>query len=123
MKVEFMEYVKAFLTGGVICAIAQVLIDRTKLLPARIVVLFVVLGALLTGVGLYEQVVEFGGAGATVPISGFGYALAKGVMEEVDAKGLFGVLTGGIIATSGGITAAIFFGYLASLIFNSKSKK
>ncbi|PKM95524.1 MAG: stage V sporulation protein AE [Firmicutes bacterium HGW-Firmicutes-1] len=118
-----MEYIKAFITGGIICAIAQVLMDRTKLLPARIVVLYVVIGTILTGLGLYQSVVSFGGAGATVPIMGFGYALGEGVMKEVDKVGLLGVFTGGLKATSAGITAAILFGYLASIIFNSKPKK
>lgn len=118
-----MEYVKAFVVGGLICVIAQVLIDRTKLLSARIVVLYVTLGTILTGLGLYDYLVEFGGAGATVPLSGFGYALGKGVMEEVDKSGLLGVLTGGIKATAAGLTAAILFGYLASVIFNPKPKK
>lgn len=118
-----MEYIKAFVTGGAICVIAQILMDRTKLLPARIVVLFVALGTLLTGLGIYQYVVDFGGAGATVPLSGFGYALGKGVMEEAKSAGLIGVLSGGLKATSAGISAAIVFGYLASVIFNPKAKK
>lgn len=117
-----MEYVKAFITGGAICLIAQILIDRTNLLPARIVVIYVVLGTLLTGVGIYDYIVEFGGAGATVPIIGFGYALAVGVMKEIDSSGLLGVFTGGIKATAGGITAALVFGYLAALLSNPKVK-
>ncbi|PKM52422.1 MAG: stage V sporulation protein AE [Firmicutes bacterium HGW-Firmicutes-7] len=118
-----MEYFKAFITGGIICTIAQVLMDRTKLLPARIVVLYVVLGTLLTGLGLYQYVESFGGAGATVPIIGFGFALGEGVMKEVDKEGLIGAFTGGLKATSAGITAAILFGYLAAIIFDSKPKK
>lgn len=118
-----MEYVKAFITGGIICVIAQILMDRTKLLPARIVVIYVAAGTLLTGLGLYKYIVDFGGAGATVPLSGFGYSLGKGVMEEVDTKGLMGVITGGLKATATGITAAILFGYLAAVIFNPKPKK
>lgn len=118
-----MEYIRAFITGGVICIIAQILMDRTKLLPARIVVIYVVLGTLLTGIGLYKYVVGFGGAGATVPIIGFGYALGEGVMKEVDQVGLLGAFTGGLKATSAGITAAILFGYLGSVLFNSKAKK
>lgn len=117
-----MEYIKAFITGGIICVIAQILIDRTNLLPARIVVLYVVLGTFLTGLGLYDYVVDFGGAGATVPIIGFGYSLAKGVMEEVDSVGLLGAFTGGLKATAGGITAALLFGYLAALFSNAKVK-
>lgn len=118
-----MEYVKAFITGGLICVIAQILMDRTKLLPARIVVIYVAVGTLLTGLGLYKYLVDFGGAGATVPLSGFGYSLGEGVMEEVDTNGLMGVITGGLKATATGITAAILFGYLASVIFNPKPKK
>lgn len=118
-----MEYVRVFITGGIICVIAQVLMDRTKLLPPRIVVLYVSLGTILTGLGLYEYVVDFGGAGATVPLVGFGYVLGKGVVEEVGKNGLIGVFTGGLKAASGGITAAVLFGYLASIIFNPKAKK
>lgn len=118
-----MEYVKVFITGGIICVIAQILMDRTKLLPARIVVIYVVLGTLLTGIGIYDYIVDFGGAGATVPIIGFGYALGEGVMKEVDQIGLLGAFTGGLKATSAGITAAILFGYLGAVLFNSKPKK
>ena len=118
-----MEYVKVFITGGIICVFAQILMDRTKLLPARIVVIYVVLGTLLTGVGVYDYLVKFGGAGATVPIIGFGYALGEGVMKEVDQVGLMGVFTGGLKATSAGITAAVLFGYFASILFNPKPKK
>lgn len=118
-----MEYIKAFVTGGAICVIAQILMDRTKLMPARIVVIYVAIGTLLTGLGLYEYLVDFGGAGATVPLSGFGYALGKGVMNEVKTEGLLGVLSGGLKATAAGISSAILFGYLASVIFNPKAKK
>lgn len=117
-----MEYVTAFITGGLICVVAQVLIDLTKLTPARIVVLFVALGALLTAVGIYPKLVDFGGAGATVPISGFGYSLAKGVKEAVAEKGIIGAFTGGISATAGGISAAIIIGYLFALIGKPKEK-
>lgn len=117
-----MDYVKVFVTGGLLCGIAQILMDRTKLLPARIVVIYVVLGIFLTGIGVYEAVVSFGGAGATVPIIGFGYSLGKGVMEEVDKEGLLGIITGGLKATAGGISAALFFGLIAALIFNPKAK-
>lgn len=112
----FLTYLKVFITGGIICMIGQILIDKTNIIPARILVLFVTLGVVLTGLGLYEPLVKFGASGATVPISGFGYSLATGVIEEVDQKGLIGVLTGGITKTAAGITAAIFFGYLFALI-------
>jgi len=117
-----MEYLKAFLTGGLICVIGQILIDKTKLTPARILVSFVVAGVLLGGIGVYEYIVEFGGAGATVPLTGFGYALAEGVKSEIDKKGVLGIFTGGITAASVGITAAIVFGYLAALFAKPKEK-
>jgi stage V sporulation protein AE len=119
----FLTYLKVFITGGIICTIGQVLIDKTKLTPARILVLFVVLGVVLTGLGIYKPIVDFGGSGATVPISGFGYALANGVKEEIDENGFLGIFTGGITATSAGITAAIVFGYLSALISKSNIKK
>ena len=119
----FLTYLKVFITGGIICTIGQVLIDKTKLTPARILVLFVVLGVVLTGLGIYKPIVDFGGSGATVPISGFGYALANGVKEEIDKNGFLGMFTGGITATSAGITAAIIFGYLGALISKSNIKK
>ena len=112
-----MEYLQAFITGGILCAIGQLLIDKTKLTPARILVTYVVAGVVLTAVGLYQYVVDFGGAGATVPLTGFGYSLAKGVEKSVMDSGLIGAFTGGIIGTAGGIAAAIFFGYLIALIF------
>lgn len=117
-----MEYVRAFITGGIICIIGQILLDRTKLMSARILVLFVSLGVFLTALGIYEPIVKFGGAGATVPLPGFGYALANGVMKEVDAEGFVGILTGGLKATAAGIGAAILFGYVTALIFNPKAK-
>ena len=119
----FLTYLKVFITGGTICMIGQILIDKTKLTPARILVLFVTLGVILTGLGVYEYLVDFGGAGATVPISGFGYLLADGVMEAVDEKGLFGIFVGGTTAAAGGITAAIIFGYLFALISKPDIKK
>lgn len=119
----FLTYLKVFITGGIICTIGQVLIDKTKLTPARILVLFVVLGVVLTGLGLYKPIVDFGGSGATVPISGFGYALANGVKEEIDKNGFLGIFTGGITATSAGITAAIVFGCLGALISKPNIKK
>ena len=117
-----MEYLKAFLVGGAICMIGQILIDKTKLTPARILVCYVVLGVILGGAGVYEKLVDFAGAGATVPLTGFGYNLAKGVREAVQEDGLLGALTGGLKAASGGITAAMVFGFLAALVFNPKDK-
>ena len=111
-----MEYIKAFLVGGLICVVGQILIDKTKLTPARILVLFVTLGVALTAIGLYEPLVNFAGAGATVPLTGFGYTMAKGTLEFVKEKGLMGILTGGISAGAAGIAAAVFFGYIAALI-------
>ena len=110
-----MEYVKAFVIGGVICVIGQLLIDYTKLTPARILVLFVTLGVVLGALGLYEPLVNFAGAGATVPLTGFGYNMAKGTLEAVREKGLLGAFTGGVTAGAAGIAAAVFFGYLAAL--------
>ena len=113
----FWEYARAFLCGGALCLIGQLLIDKTKLTPARILVLYVVSGVVLGGLGLYKYVVEFGGAGATVPLTGFGYLLAKGAAKAVDEMGILGALTGGVTAAAGGISAAIFFGWLVALIF------
>ncbi len=118
----FFTYFKAFLVGGLLCAIGQVLIDYTKLTPARILVSYVVAGVLLGALGVYEPLITFAGAGATVPLTGFGYLLAKGVKEAVAANGLLGVLTGGLSATAAGITAAILFGWIAALIFKPKDK-
>ena len=117
-----MEYIKAFLVGGAFCLIGQILIDKTKLTPARILVSYVVIGVILGGVGLYKPIVEFAGAGATVPLTGFGYTLAKGVKEAVAEDGFLGILTGGLKATAGGITAAVFAGLLASFVFKAKDK-
>lgn len=117
-----MQYFNAFWVGGLICAIAQILIDKTKLTPARILVLFVVAGCILGGVGLYEPIVDFAGAGATVPIIGFGNVLAQGVKKAVDEMGFLGILIGGAKAAAGGITASIVFGFLVALIFNPKTK-
>ncbi|MCI5970016.1 MAG: stage V sporulation protein AE [Clostridia bacterium] len=113
---------KAFWVGGVICVIAQIIIDKTKLTPARIMVSYVVAGAILTLIGIYEPIVKYAGAGATVPIIGFGYSLCKGVIKAVNEKGLIGVMIGGITATAGGITAAILFGYLAALLSKPRLK-
>ncbi len=117
-----MEYFHAFWVGGLICVIGQILIDKTKLTPARILVTFVCLGALLTLIGIYEPLKEFAGAGATVPITGFGYSLCKGVIKAIGEDGLIGILTGGLKAVAGGISAAILFGFLASLLFKPKMK-
>lgn len=116
------DCLKAFLVGGAICAIGQVLIDYTKLTPARILVSFVVAGVILGAVGVYEPLVEWAGAGATVPLTGFGYNLAKGVREAVQAKGLLGALTGGFNAASAGIEAAIVFGFLTAILSKPRDK-
>ncbi len=117
-----MEYLKAFLVGGLFCLIGQVLIDKTKLTPARILVSYVVIGVLLGAIGIYKPLVEFAGAGATVPLLGFGYNIAKGVKEAIDAQGLLGIFTGGFKATAGGITAAIIAGLIVSFLFKPKDK-
>lgn len=117
-----MEYLKAFLVGGAICAVGQFFLDKTKLTPARILVGFVVLGVILGGFGVYDRLVDFAGAGATVPLTGFGNLLAKGVRMAVDEDGLLGVLTGGMKAAAGGVSAAVFFGFLAALLFEPKDK-
>lgn len=117
-----MDYAKAFLLGGLFCAVGQILIDKTKLTPARILVLYVVGGVIMGGLGVYEPLVQWGGAGATIPLTGFGYTLSKGVKEAVGEAGLLGALTGGLKASAGGITAAVFFGLLAALIFKPKDK-
>lgn len=117
-----MDYLKAFLIGGILCLIGQVLIDKTKLTPARILVSYVVIGVILGGFGIYQPIVEFAGAGATVPLTGFGNTLAKGVKEAIDSDGFLGIFTGGLKTTAGGITAAIFSGLLASLLFKARDK-
>ena len=117
-----MIFVNAFLLGGFLCLVAQLLIDYTKMTPARILVLYVVLGAVFTFLGFYNKIVEIFGAGATVPIMGFGNTLANGVIKAINEKGFIGILTGGITATAAGITAAIFFGFVFSLILSSKEK-
>ena len=117
-----MEYVKAFLIGGIFCLIGQILIDKTKLTPARILVGYVVAGVVLSAVGLYQPIADFAGAGATVPLTGFGHLLAKGVKEAVSEKGFIGILTGGLKATAGGISAAVIAGLIVSLIFKAKDK-
>ena len=117
-----MDYLKAFLVGGILCLIGQIMIDKTKLTPARILVTYVVAGVVLGAVGIYKPLVEFAGAGATVPLTGFGYTLSKGVREAVDKEGFLGSFTGGLKATAGGITAAVFAGLLASILFKAKDK-
>jgi stage V sporulation protein AE len=117
-----MDYLLAFCMGGTLCLIGQILIDKTKLTPARILVCYVVLGVILSGIGLYGKLVDFAGAGATVPLTGFGHAIAQGVKKAVDEDGFLGILTGGLKATAGGITAAIVSGLLASFLFKAKDK-
>jgi len=117
-----LEYAKAFLCGGILCVIGQILIDRTKLTPARILVCYVTAGVILSAIGLYQPLADWAGAGATVPLTGFGHLLAKGVRQAVAEKGLLGALTGGITAAAGGITAAVFFGFLAALVAKAKPK-
>ncbi len=114
---------KCFIVAGIICVIGQILIDKTKLTPAKILVIFVTTGAILGGLGIYKYLVEFAGCGATVPLTGFGYNLSKGAIEAVKESGLLGAFTGGVKAAAGGIAAAVFFGYLASLISKPKMKK
>lgn len=117
-----MDYLKAFVIGGLFCVIGQILIDKTKLTPARILVSYVVIGVFLSGIGFYEKLVEFAGAGATVPLTGFGHSLAKGVREAIKTDGFLGIFIGGLKATAGGIAAAITAGLLASLLFKPKDK-
>ena len=117
-----MDYLKAFVVGGLICLIGQILVDKTKLTPARILVSFVVTGVFLGAIGVYKPLAEFAGAGATVPLTGFGYTLAKGVKEAIDQQGFLGIFTGGLKATAGGIATAITAGLLASFLFKAKDK-
>ena len=121
--IDWLGILKCFLVGGSICVIGQILIDKTKLTSARILVMFVTLGAILGGLGIYQYIVDFAGAGATVPLTGFGYNLAKGAIEGVKQSGFLGAFTGGVKNAAGGISAAIFFGYIASLISKPKMKK
>lgn len=118
----FWEYARAFLCGGVLCLIGQILIDKTNLTPARILVSYVVAGLILGGLGIYKYIAQFGGAGATVPLTGFGWLLSKGVAKAVAEQGVLGALTGGVTAAAGGITAAVFFGLVVALLFKPKSK-
>ena len=119
---DFLMYLKVFLVGGALCAIGQVLIDYTKLTPARILVAYVVSGVILGAIGVYQPLVEFAGAGASIPLTGFGYLLSKGVKEAVAANGFMGIFTGGLSATAAGISAAIIFGFLMALIFKPGDK-
>ncbi len=120
---QWQDYLWAFLIGGALCTVGQLLISMTRLTPARILVLFVTAGVFLTALGVYEPLVEIGGAGATVPLSGFGYALANGAIAGAKEAGVIGAFTGGITATAGGVAAAIVFGYLCAVIFRPKTKK
>ena len=120
---ELLDYGKVFLTGGTICLLGQILMDTTRLTAPRILVLFVTAGGILTALGLYEPVVEWGGTGATVPLPGFGYSLVKGAMEGARTQGILGAMTGGLEATAAGITAAVVFGYLLALISDPRSKR
>ena len=122
-NLNWLMLLKAFAVGGAICIIGQLLIDKTKLTPARILVIFVTTGAILGGLGIYEKLVDFAGAGATVPLTGFGNLLAKGAIEKVKSDGFIGAFTGGTAAAAGGIAAAVFFGYIASLVAKPKIKK
>lgn len=122
-SIDLIGLLKCFVVGGIICIIGQLLIDKTKLTPARILVIYVTAGAILGGLGIYKYIIEFAGAGATVPLTGFGSNLAKGAIQEVQSSGLLGAFTGGVKASAGGIAAAVFFGYLASLIAKPKIKK
>ena len=118
-----MDYLKAFITGGILCVIGQILIDKTKLTPARILVSYVVAGCFFELFGIYKYIREFGGAGASVPLTGFGSTLFRGVMEAVNENGAIGIITGGLTAASAGIAAALVFGFLVALLFKSKPKK
>lgn len=122
MMETVLEYVRAFVCGGILCVIGQILIDKTKLTPARILVSYVVAGVVLGALGLYQPIADWGGAGATVPLTGFGFSLAKGVQKAVAEDGLLGAITGGITSTAGGITAAIVLALLVAILFKPKPK-
>lgn len=122
-SIDFGQLLRCFIVGGIICIIGQILIDKTKLTPARILVVFVTTGAILGGLGIYKYLIDFAGCGATVPLTGFGANLAKGAIESVQENGLIGAFIGGVKASAGGIAAAVFFGYIASLIAKPKIKK
>ena len=122
-NIDWMQLLRCFIVGGAICIIGQILIDKTKLTPARVLVLFVTLGTILGGLGIYKYLVDFAGTGATVPLTGFGNNLAKGTIKAINEDGAIGIFTGGIKASAGGIAAAVFFGYIASLVSKPKIKK
>lgn len=122
-SIDFMQLLRCFVVGGIICIIGQLLIDKTKLTPARILVVFVTTGVILGGLGIYKYIIDFAGCGATVPLTGFGANLAKGTLEAVKENGLLGAFIGGVKASAGGIATAVFFGYIASLIAKPKMKK
>lgn len=122
-NIDWMIMLRCFIIGGLICVIGQILIDKTKLTPAKILVIYVTFGALLGGLGIYQHLIDFAGCGATVPLTGFGANLAKGAIESVQEQGLLGAFIGGVKASAGGIAAAVFFGYFASLIAKPKIKK
>lgn len=122
-NLEFSQYLWCFIIGGILCIIAQILIDKTKITPARVLVLYVTVGTILGGLGLYKYLVDFAGAGATVPLTGFGYNLAKGAIQGVEQYGFIGAFVGGVKNAAGGIAAAVFFGYISSLISKPKIKK
>lgn len=122
-SIDWMQLIRCFVIGGSICIVGQILIDKTKLTPARILVFFVTLGTILGGLGIYKYLVDFAGAGATVPLTGFGNNLAKGTIKAIKEDGAIGIFTGGIKASAGGIAAAVFFGYIASLVSKPKMKK
>ncbi|MDF2891487.1 MAG: SpoVA protein [Clostridia bacterium] len=118
-----MDYIRAFIVGGLICVVGQILMDKTKLTPARVLVIFVTSGVILQGIGIYQKLVDIGGAGATIPLPGFGYSLAKGAIKGVKESGIIGAFTGGITATAGGVAGAIVFGYMMAILFNPRSKR
>jgi stage V sporulation protein AE len=123
MEENIMVYLKAFLVGGALCVIAQVLMDTTKLTSGRILVIYVTAGAILSGLGIYQKIIDIGGAGASIPLTGFGHSLAQGAIKAVKEDGILGAFTGGLTAAAGGISAAIIFGYLMAVIFNPKTKQ
>ena len=122
MKMDFLMYIKVFLVGGLLCLVGQLLIDYTKLTPARILTIYVVAGVALSAIGLYQPLVDWAGAGASVPLTGFGHTLAKGIRQAVAEKGLLGVFTGGFSAAAAGLCAAVFFGLIVALVFKPKDK-
>ena len=122
-SINWMTVLNCFIVGGILCVIGQILIDKTKLTPARVLVAYVTVGAILGGLGIYQYLIDFAGCGATVPLTGFGANLAKGAIDAVKETGLLGAFTGGVKASAGGIAAAVFFGYIASLVAKPKLKR